>query len=261
MSSEELERILGRWMRFMGYGNPDANLIVMGVEEGGGFTDQSEIITYLREVDAWSEADAILRNGLRLYCDAFAIDDHWARLDVKQGKRVARRPSSVWQYTSKLLACMEGTAIDTKALRYSTLPARQREIFAKDSLVFVANAFPLGKYSVASWPYELVGISRARYEQKLREERIPALRALKGERSIVVAHGLVAHWLVQAAYKVQNDIPVMYGCATVFPRSRLVCCPFFSNRSMGISRLREVVDAVQLIKGKHFGPDRAKANK
>lgn len=166
LTTTELEHLLN----FVGYGELDADVWFLGMEEAGGGEENLRARLKFRAVEDCAEAHQIL--GIRKH--------HW-------GKKIIQR---TWRGMCYIMLCLAGQETTTENIR--NYQADQLGRFGHNSLL--CELTPIPKPSIGSWGYEELipqYASAADYYSTVLPRRHKYLRELLSKHSpkVVIGYG------------------------------------------------------------------------
>lgn len=227
--------------KFLGYGNPRAKLWFLGIEEGATESQADAERTLFGDRKACGR---LVKIGELDYSHSyFTLEQHWSELQkLTPKKKIRRSPSSVWVYTSKIIAAVEDSV--AAGLRYGELENVYKEIGKARGRVFISDVYPLGKRRQSDWPFEK-WFSRELYESIIAEERFPRLAKARPAESVVIGHGKSVWRHLRQIFCSVEEKPIRilnrgrrlaarfseeHTVLEVYPESKVILCPFFSTR-------------------------------
>ncbi len=171
LTDSELDHLL----KFVGYGNLNANVWFLGMEEAGGGEDNLRRRLKFKEVEDCAEAHGIL--GIRKH--------HW-------GKKTIQR---TWRGMCCIMLELDGEEITTENIR-----SYQAEVLGRFAgRTLLTELMPIPKPAINEWGYEslLPQFSSAEdYYRRVKPKRIQQFRQLidTHQPSIVIGYGK-KYWL------------------------------------------------------------------
>lgn len=190
--------------KFFGYGDLNASIWFIGMEEGGGKCEK-EIANRLA---AWVRRGKLQVDDLAQFHHEFGDSSRFI-----DGANI----QTTWKELIRVMLLLEGKPSDRETIRNYQI----NELGRMDGAVALLELMPLPKPSVKSWPYdawtspdtfpELRSI--AAYETAVRPNRIDAIRKLIQQHApkVVVFYGkkFKPHWESICGGKFQaNDFPM-----------------------------------------------------
>lgn len=220
INSAELQHLLG----FIGYGDKDADLWFLGMEEGGG-----------------GESNIRARLSFKPFEDNYEAHKKLGILKFHEGKRIIQR---TWRGMSLLSLLISERPTDTESIR-----EHQAEVLGRlGSNTLLCELMPIPKASIGTWGYEKLipqFESRESYYAEVMPKRIPLLRDLyhNCRPKIVIAYGK-GFWdsykkIFTGAVFVKNG-EFEVGCTDY---GVIVLCSHFTARSMNgmLPELAEII--------------------
>jgi hypothetical protein len=194
---------------FKGFGNPEANIWFVGIEEGSN----------------WSGSPEEDRKAYERYEKGY----FWSEPQEEN------EYTSVYDVMSKIIF---GLGVASGAI----LEYRDKVMFKKDGGVFQANLYPLGKPTVKTWPgyyKQVFGYGESeieRYKKDVRQTRFPELRKFweQYSPSITICFGSTfwSDYKKLFCLDAEPDEILDSGYMEIFRRGKRVIylTPFFSYR-------------------------------
>lgn len=192
MNDKRLD-IYENWKRYLGCGNPNAKIWIIGIEEGGA-VEVKPGQSVESAVEIFFETTLAKFNHINIE-GAGEIYFQTNETVENSGIDALEKPSPVW---SGIYTILKNLIADPSKC-----------LIRIDSDVFISNIYPLGNKNLKNWEYEkAIGLSKKQYVNDMKNVR-PGLFQTHLKDKIVIFHGK-GHW--HDAYKIlgvnENDFDV-----------------------------------------------------
>ena len=218
LSNEELERAL----RFEGYGTKSAPFWFLGMEEGGGSSD--ELLVRARTYGS--------------------VEDLYSALNKIGREKILQSHVPTWRVISKLVMAMQGVADWQET--FSGREYQAHRLGRSDGETFLTELMPLPCKDINDWPYETLFSTKAEYIAMIRPQRIRWLREeiSTAKPRFVICYGK-GNWLQhKEIFKDVEFMPELQGKIRVGERgqSTILLLPFLSYRLVTAELINQIAE-------------------
>ena len=216
LSNEELERAL----RFEGYGTKSAPFWFLGMEEGGGSSD--ELLVRARTYGS--------------------VEDLYSALNKIGREKILQSHVPTWRVISKLVMAMQGVADWQET--FSGREYQAHRLGRSDGETFLTELMPLPCKDINDWPYPMLFPTKAEYIVLIRPRRIRWLRAevSKLKPRFVICYGKGNWHQHQEIFSDVKFRPALNGkiCVGERGQSTILMLPFLSYRLVTTALINQV---------------------
>jgi len=224
MNRTERFRLLNR---FIGFGNPNARIWFIGLEEAG----------------CWDRDPQKDEEKYRKYAAGhFWFEPGDIERDRRGREMLGKGYTKIYDIMSKLVVQLEE---GESFVRERWELVRDEELLVRNGRAFQANLYPLGKPHRTDWPDHynaLFGFGKQdkdRYRTAVEEERIPCFReAWRGAQPrVTVCFGRESWGLFKVLLELGDENRREGAWCEIYDAHGVALVPFFSYRSMFHSRI------------------------